>query len=273
MSIAHCNGINLHYEVAGSGYPVILIQGLGGDGASWAFQRDALAQSFRVVTFDNRGVGKSDKPEGTYTTELMAADTVALLDHLGIDHAFIMGASMGGMIAQEIALRWPQRVRGLNLICTYSEVDPYCVRWFDVQRYLAEYGSKEFRVRQSSLWLFHPQFFEQQPDEIVRIERSLIDNAQPLHAYLAQWEACVRHNTTARLGQVSMPVLVCVGRDDIITHVEMSRRLHASIPQSRLALIDGCGHGLLWEKPDEVNQLALDFFKGLPAMDPSNQAE
>lgn len=259
MPSARCNGINLHYEVAGSGYPVILIQGLGGDGASWALQRDALAPSFQVVTFDNRGVGQSDKPAGPYTTELMARDVVALLDHLGIEQAVVMGASMGGMIAQELALRWPARVRGLNLICTYSEVDPFCQRWFDVQRYLAEHGSKEFRVRQSTLWLFHPHFFAQQPEEIARIEEALIENAQPLDAYLGQWEACVRHNTTARLGQLGMPVLICVGRDDLITHVEMSRRLHALIPHSQLEVLEGCGHGLLWEKPDEVNRLARSF--------------
>jgi 3-oxoadipate enol-lactonase len=260
MPTARCNGVNLYYESQGSGYPVILIQGLGGDGASWALQRAALTPSCQVVTVDNRGVGQSGKPAGPYTTELLAEDLVALLDHLGIAQAFLMGASMGGMIAQEIALRWPERVRGLNLICTYSEVDPYCIRWFDVQRHLAEHASKEFRIRQSSLWLFHPRFFEQQPEQIAQTEQALIDNAQPLDAYLGQWEACVRHNTTARLGQLQMPVLICVGRDDIITHVEMSRRLHALIPHSRLEVLDECGHGLLWEKPEEINQLALDFF-------------
>ncbi|SRR5579883_309282 len=260
MPTARCNGINLYYESVGSGYPVILIQGLGGDGASWALQRDALMSSFQVVTFDNRGVGRSDKPAGPYTTALMAEDVAALLDHLGIAQAFLMGASMGGMIAQEFALRWPERVRGLNLICSYSEVDPYCVRWFDVQRYLAENAGKEFRIRQSSLWLFHPRFFEQQPEQIAQTEQSLIDNAQPLEAYLGQWEACVQHNTTARLGRLQMPVLICVGRDDIITHVDMSRRLHALIPHSRLEVLEECGHGLLWEKPDEINRLAMDFF-------------
>jgi 3-oxoadipate enol-lactonase len=261
---ARCNGITLYYEIAGRGDPVILIQGLGGDGASWSLQRDALASSFQVITFDNRGVGQSDKPAGPYSTALMAEDTIALLDHLGIRQAFVMGASMGGMIAQEMGLRRPERVRGLNLICTYSEVDPFCARWFEVQRYLAEHTSKESRIRQSSLWLFHPLFFEQQSDQIAQTEQSLIENAQPLDAYLAQWEACMQHNTTERLGQLRMPVLICVGRDDLITHVAMSRRLQALIPQSRLVVLEGCGHGLLWEKPDEVNQYALEFFASTP---------
>lgn len=260
MPYAFCNGVNLYYEVAGTGHPVVLIQGLGGDGASWALQRDALAVSFQVVTLDNRGVGKSDKPAGPYSTPQMADDVVALLDELGIAHAFMMGCSMGGMIAQEIGLRYPERVSGLNLIATYSEVDSYATRWFDVQRYLAEHSNKEFRVRQSSLWLFHPQFFEQKPEEVRRIEEGLIENAQPLEAYIAQWEACVQHNTTARLAQLPMPVLVCVGRDDVITHVEMSRQLHSRIPQSDLVVLEGCGHGLLWEKPDDVNEPAIRFF-------------
>jgi len=260
MPTAECNGINLYYEVTGSGAPIVLIQGLGGDGASWSLQRDALLQEFQVITFDNRGVGKSDKPVGPYTTAQMAEDTMALLDHLGIERAFVMGASMGGMIAQEIGLRWPDRIRGLNIICSYSEVDPFAVRWFEIQRYLAEQGSKEFRIRQSSLWLFHPRFFAQNPEEIVRIEQGLIENAQPLHGYIGQWEACMSHSATDRLGQLHMPVLVCVGRDDIILHVEMSRSLHRLIPHSQFAVLEDCGHGLLWEKPDEVNRLALDFF-------------
>ncbi len=260
MPIATCNGIDLYYEVEGSGVPVVLIQGLGGDGASWSMQRDALTPRFQVIAFDNRGVGRSGKPPGPYTTTLMAEDAWALLDHLGIDHAFLMGCSMGGMIAQEMALSRPDRVLGLNLIATYSEVDPYCARWFEVQRHLAEHGSKEFRIRQSALWLFHPHSFAALPEEIANIEQSLMENEQPLDAYLGQWHACVHHSTTARLGQLHMPVLICVGRDDIITHVEMSRRLHAAIPQSRLVELEECGHGLLWEQPGEVNRHALGFF-------------
>jgi 3-oxoadipate enol-lactonase len=260
MPIARCNGIELYYEIEGTGVPLLLIQGLGGDGASWSLQREALAPRFQVITFDNRGVGRSDKPEGPYTTALMAEDTLALLDHLNIDRAFVMGCSMGGMIAQEMAISRPERVLGLNLVATYSEVDPYCTRWFEVQRHLAEHGSKEFRIRQSSLWLFHPHSFAALPDEITRIEQSLMENEQPLDAYLAQWHACVHHSTTARIGRLRMPVLICVGRDDSITHVGMSRRLHALIPHSRLVELEECGHGLLWEKPEEVNRHALDFF-------------
>jgi pimeloyl-ACP methyl ester carboxylesterase len=260
MPIAKCNGIHLYYEVEGNGTPLLLIQGLGGDGASWSLQREALAPRFQVITFDNRGVGRSSKPPGPYTTELMAEDTWALLDHLGIERAFLMGCSMGGMIAQEMALSRPDRVAALNLIATYGEVDPYCARWFEVQRHLAEHGSKEFRIRQSSLWLFHPHSFAALPEQIADTEQALMENDQPLDAYLGQWHACMHHSTTARLGQLRMPVLICVGRDDIITHVEMSRRLHAAIPRSRLVELEECGHGLLWEKPEDINRHALDFF-------------
>ncbi|MCK5654501.1 MAG: alpha/beta fold hydrolase, partial [Dehalococcoidia bacterium] len=121
MPKAKVNEVNIDYAVHGQGEPLVLIQGLGGPRSGWIFQTRAFGKYYRVITFDNRGVGKSDKPGGSYTVRTMADDTIALLDYLGVDKAHVLGISLGGMIAQEIAINYPERVRKLILACTAAE--------------------------------------------------------------------------------------------------------------------------------------------------------
>src|SRR5919204_2765547 len=128
------NGINLHYIEAGRGDPLLLIMGFGGDHLAWAFQTPVFAQSHRVIAFDNRGVGQSDVPDVPYTTRMMADDAAGLLDALGIERAHVIGVSIGGMIAQELALNHPRRVRSLQLHCTYARPDRYIEALMDVWR-------------------------------------------------------------------------------------------------------------------------------------------
>ena len=120
MPKARVNGISINYSVEGRGEPLFLIMGFSGSKMAWFFQRGAFRKHFQVVTFDNRGVGQSDKPPGPYSMKMFADDTVGLMDHLGIDKAHVLGASMGGMIAQHIALSHPERVRKLVLSCTVA---------------------------------------------------------------------------------------------------------------------------------------------------------
>ena len=119
MPTALANSIHIHYDIHGAGEPVVLIGGLGSDAYLWTRQIPALAQGFQVIAFDNRGAGASDKPDEPYTIPMFAADTAGLLDALGIEKAHIVGASMGGFIAQEFALTYPQRVNRLVLACTH----------------------------------------------------------------------------------------------------------------------------------------------------------
>ena len=125
MPIVRANGININYEVRGQGEPLILIMGLGADGSVWDLHAQAYEQHFRCILMDNRGAGFSDKPEGPYTTEMMADDTAGLLDALGIETARVAGISMGGAIAQNLALRYPQKVRSMVLVSTWARCDAY----------------------------------------------------------------------------------------------------------------------------------------------------
>ncbi|HYR96314.1 MAG TPA: alpha/beta hydrolase [Candidatus Binatus sp.] len=128
MSVAKVDSIDLYYEEHGSGDPLLLIMGLAADSTAWMFQVPDFAKRYRTIVFDNRGVGRSSKPPGPYTIHQMADDAAALLETLGVQRAHVVGVSMGGMIAQELALRHPARVRGLVLSCTYPEPDAQAER-------------------------------------------------------------------------------------------------------------------------------------------------
>ena len=134
MPKVRVNGIELHYEESGSGDPLLMIMGFGGDHQAWAFQVPAFAEGYRVITFDNRGAGQSEGPDVAYSTRMMADDAVGLLDVLRIERAHVLGVSMGGMIAQEVALNHPRRVRSLQLHCTYARPDQYMLALMEAWR-------------------------------------------------------------------------------------------------------------------------------------------
>ena len=123
MTVANVNGINIDYKVEGQGNPIVMISGAGADKSAWRYQTKEFAKHYLVVTFDSRGVGKSDKPPGPYTIKMMADDTVGLMDHLGIAKAHIIGVSAGGMVAQELGISYPDRVDKLILGCTFARKD------------------------------------------------------------------------------------------------------------------------------------------------------
>src|SRR2546425_3248297 len=152
MPKVRVNGIQIFYEEAGRGEPLILIMGFGADHLAWAFQVRALAARYRVVTFDNRGAGQSDAPEPPYTIHTMADDTAGLMDALGLESAHVVGASMGGMIAQELALAHPARVRSVHLACTAARPDAHMKALLTAWRDMRTALTREAMVRAMMLW-------------------------------------------------------------------------------------------------------------------------
>jgi pimeloyl-ACP methyl ester carboxylesterase len=260
MPTAALDRLNLNYRLEGDGAEtVVLVNGLADDLETWADQVPALlAAGYRVLRFDNRGVGLSDKPLGPYTTAMFAADTKALVEHIGIASFHLVGVSMGGMIAQEYALAHPGDLRSVTLACTYAAPGPFCSRMFAFWADLVGVIGVPAVMRDVTLWAFTPEFFETRPGDAEEFETAMRFIDQPIPAYLAQLSSIQTHDATARLRSLSVPALVLAGEQDILIPVELSRELHSLIPGARWATTRG-GHACLWEHPAEFNRACIEF--------------
>ena len=262
MPTAHVNGTTLNYRLEGDGpETVVLVNGLADDLDSWGFQTPALLEAeFRVLSFDNRGIGASDAPEGPYTSRQLADDAKGLVDELGITDFHLLGVSMGGMICQEYALAYPDDLRSLTLACTYAAPGPFCSRMFAMWADMAPTVGVPFIMRDVSLWAFTVPFFEEREDEAKEFEAGMAALDQPVHAYLGQLNVIQTHDTTDRLAQIRTPTLVLAGEEDILIPVRLSRRLHAGITDATWATVPG-GHACLWESPAPFNTAVVDFVR------------
>jgi 3-oxoadipate enol-lactonase len=263
MPIATVNGVDINYRLEGDGeQTIVLINGLADDLETWVFQVDALlGAGYRVLRFDNRGIGSSGTPDGPYTTAQMAQDAKALVDELGISDFHLLGVSMGGMIAQEYALANPGDLRSLTLACTYAAPGPFCSRMFAMWADMAPVNGVPFIMRDVALWAFTVPFFEEREAEAEEFEGEMAQLAMPVEAYLAQLASIRTHDTTDRLDRITVPTLVLVGEEDILIPVRLSRRLHDAIAGSEWAQTPG-GHACLWEHPEPFNQAVLGFLSG-----------
>jgi 3-oxoadipate enol-lactonase len=260
MPTAAVNDIEINYRIDGHGpETLVLVNGLADDLETWADQVPAFAAAgYRVVTFDNRGVGKSSKPAGPYTTALMAADAKALTDHLGLGRIHLLGVSMGGMIVQEYALAYPDDLLSVTFACTYAAPGPFCSRMFAMWGDLVAVAGLPAVMRDVTLWAFTREFFETRPDELAEFETAMRFIDQPVPAYLAQLSSIQTHDTLDRLGALNVPTLVIAGEEDILIPVELSRRLHAAVPGATWATTPG-GHACIWEHPDPFNQTVIAY--------------
>lgn len=260
MPTAHVNGIDLNYSLEGDGgETIVLVNGLADDLETWVLQLDDLLEAgYRVLRFDNRGVGQSDAPPGPYTTRLFAEDTKALVDGLEIRDFHLVGVSMGGMVAQEYAIANGGDLRSLTLACTYAAPGPFCSRMFAMWADLAPRLGVPFVMRDVTLWAFTVQFFEEREEELREFEAGMAELPQSIDAYLAQLDSIQTHDTTDRLDRISVPTLVLAGEDDILIPVRLSQRLHAGIMGADWKTTKG-GHACIWEYPSEFNQALLEF--------------
>ena len=261
MPTERLNGIDLHYRIEGDGErAIVLVNGLADDLESWAAQVPAfLAAGYRVLRFDNRGIGKSSRPPGPYTTATMAADAKALVDHLGLSQVHMLGVSMGGMIAQEYALAYGGDLASLVLACTYAAPGPFCGRMFALWADMAPAMGVPAVMRDVMLWAFTQEFFEAGGAPLAEVEAMMATIDQQVPEYLAQLRAIQVHDTEARLGGLAVPTLVLAGEVDLLIPVRLSRRLFEAVPGARWATAPG-GPAFLWEYPDAFNAAVLGFF-------------
>jgi pimeloyl-ACP methyl ester carboxylesterase len=258
-----CNGVELRVEVIGAGPPLLLIMGLGASLETWVAQREAFAARFRVILFDNRGAGESESPPPPWSVPDMAADAIGVLDALGVERAHVLGVSMGGMIAQEMAIRSPERIDRLIVAMSFSRPDPLRRAFLLFRRWARLQGADLVEEGVSNLpWLVSPRILND-PD---RLEQFLgVVGTMPLmapDAYSHQVEAILEHDTLSRLHQVRAPTLVLAAAEDVLTPIFLSREIAAAIPGARLQVLPRGNHAVQVEEADAFNAAVLDFLSG-----------
>ena len=260
MPFVTSDDIQVHYEVQGEGpETVVLVNGVGDDLAAWGGQLpDLLAAGLRVVTFDNRGVGRSGQPPGPYTSRQMARDTKAVVDALALDPFHLAGVSMGGAIAIEYALAYPADVRSVVLANTYATPDPFTYAAFEVWGLVAEAAGIPTLMRQMAPWIFSPGFYEREPETLARFLVEMQASVQPAASFVAQVGALLSQDAADRVGSLVAPALVLVADDDIIIRPALSRRLFDALPNGTWVTVPG-GHAAFWEDPGPWNRAVIDF--------------
>ena len=264
MPTARVNGITVNYEIDGASSAkdtIVLINGLADDLLSWGFQIPALIDAgYHVLRFDNRGIGKSDRPAGPYSSKMLADDAKALVDTLGLSGFHLMGVSMGGMIAQEYAIAYPGDLKSVTLACTYGKADPFCQTMFAMWADIARKIDVPFVMRDVALWAFTGPFFEERANDAAEFAAAMAALDMSLEAYLAQLAVIQAHDTLDRLNRIKAPTLVVAGEEDILIPVRLSRKLQQAIPGAAWKTVPG-GHACMWETPDPFNQAFLDFVR------------
>jgi 3-oxoadipate enol-lactonase len=260
MPLVHADGLDIHYRVDGDGPDtLVLVNGVGDDLTGWAMQiGDLVAAGLRVVTFDNRGVGGSSHPPGPYTSRAMAGDTKALADALGIAPFHLAGVSMGGLIAQEYALAYPEDLLSVVLANTYAKPDAYTRAAFDAWGQIAEAASMAVMMRQQAPWVFSPTFYEKQPQRLAAFLEEMERSVQPAASFVAQIAALLTHDCRERLAGLHTPALVIAADDDIIIRLSLSHRLYEELPGARWAIVPG-GHAAFLENPEPWNRAVVEF--------------
>jgi len=271
MPIATLNtGIRCYYEEAGppGGEPLILISGACADHSEWVLQVPAFSEEFRVISFDNRGIGRSDAPADreSYSITQMAGDTMALMDALGIGRAHFIGQSMGSAIGQELALAHPERVHSLQLVVTWGRSDARIRNICHNMSILVEMGRMKDYVDYNYTHAYSPALLEAQPRLIDEIYRTMI--SENVHAptragLLGQWHAVSRHDAMDRLSGLRVPTCVVTGEGDILVHPDYSKAVADRVPHALFHRFQGAcaSHLLHIEMAPLYNRLTLDFLR------------
>jgi pimeloyl-ACP methyl ester carboxylesterase len=261
MATVRANGVTLYYEVHGSGEPVVMIMGLGASAIAWDAQVPALAREYQLVIFDNRGAGRSEKPAEPYSIPMMADDTAALMDELGIASAHVFGMSMGGMIAQEMHHRHRPRVRSLILAGTTSGGPMATLPGpANFSQFAARGGGTMVDAVADGLRLFYSdRFIAENRERLVARALEHMSLMPPGYAIQRQVMAAMRYNAHSRLRRIDVPTLVLGATEDKIVPFPNQQMLAGRIPGARFVPFEGAGHGFLMERATAVNRAVLDF--------------
>ena len=264
MPFVHAtDGTRIHYEVTGKSgaTPVLMIQGLGASKNAWNLQRIAMATRFRIISFDNRGAGRSDKPTEPFTLEQMADDALAVLDAAGIETAHVVGASMGGVISQIVAVKFPHRVRSLTLVCTACRNHPWRQELLQSwAKTAADKGMIEVG-KEAAQWVMSPRSFRRLVPAFTWMGPLAV--LRPRHSFVSQIDAILntREDLVDQLSTITAPTMVIVGNQDILTPRGDSEEIAERIPNAELVVISGAAHGLMMEHSSTFNRILIEFLQ------------
>ncbi|MBK1878150.1 alpha/beta fold hydrolase [Pelagicoccus mobilis] len=253
--------VELNFTTIGEGDPLILIMGLGADGPVWEEHANEYQKHFKCYLIDNRGVGLSPKPQGSYTTDQMADDVAALMEKEGISSAPVAGISMGGAIAQSLALRHPEKVSRLVLIATWAKCSPYMKLVFEHFKPMRAHSKLEDFMMLLQLWIWGPKYVAENEDALqeARYDMKGVELPQPRQGFEGQCDACTNHDTTGRLDQIKVPTLITAGDKDIFTPIEGAEYLKEHIDGSKLVVFEDCAHTHHWEALERFNKVTTEF--------------
>jgi pimeloyl-ACP methyl ester carboxylesterase len=266
MPHADLNGSQIHYEVHGEGDPLICVHGLGCDRRAWALQIEPFSERYRAVFFDNRDVGQSSLATEDYTTADMAGDVLALADHLELETFHLLGISLGGMISQQVALAAPERVRTLTLAVTHGGVQKAGrVRGHLLGSYARNLPPED--VVDNLLYLCYTEAFFENEAMFDFMRNALLENPypQPPEAFARQAKAGSLHDVRDRMGELTMPVHVIGAERDLMIPVWKSHELASLIPDAKLTVVEGAGHGAMWEHSDAFNTAVTEYLAATPS--------
>jgi pimeloyl-ACP methyl ester carboxylesterase len=267
MPKAPVNGISMYYEVQGKGVPLVMIQGFAGNHQAWFFQTPVFRKYYEVIVFDNRGIGKSGRAGEPYTIRTMADDVIALMDYLGIDKAHILGLSMGGLIAQEVAISYPERLIKLVLGSTFTEterndVHPELMKALGIREGDTSVDIRKIDFRKLMNFMvssaFNKRLYRMVLLTLSRRSMKSIDAS----GYLEQMAAVTSYTTLDRLHLIKAPTLVITGTGDRIVSPGMSDSLASRIPNATLVKVKGGSHAFFMEMRGRFNKEVLEFLRG-----------
>lgn len=264
MPIERVNGVDLHYAQAGDGEDVLLLCGWGDDISAWDGQFGPFCERYRVTVIDNRGVGRSSLPDGEFTVRDLAADAAALCDAVGVGPAHVMGFSMGGAIAQELAVARPDLIRSLVIVGSWACSDRLFQTFVESSAYFAGIADDE----RAFAMFFLGATYSRAVFEDGRVDAFLqaaLDNPHPqtLDAFQRTARAILHHDTRDRLAAIAAPTLVLHGEEDIICPPRHSRELASLIPGARLVGVPEQAHQPFQEDPAAFNAIVLEFWSAL----------
>ncbi len=264
MPKVKANNITMNYDQQGTGEPLILIPYLTADHACYAFQVAEYAKHFTCISLDLRGTGETDKPEGVYSTELLADDVAAFMRAVGIPKAHVSGLSLGAAIGMWLAAKYPDTVTSLSLHSGWPKTDAFLRAVVEPLQVMAKAleSVPEMVIFALFPWCLTPELYAAKPDYI----QSLADfvrsrPAQSVGSFMQQSNAVITHDAESQLSRITSPTLITFGRHDVATSTRFADRMKHRIRNSELLIFEACAHTPIYEKVEEFNEKTLDFLQ------------